>query len=155
VSNSVEAPIRRDPPVPARARSITLLLLRVTVTAHLIAVALQPVLAGRYLSGEFDALELHATNASLLTSLSLFQLIAAVLFWLPGRGRGWPALVAALLFAAETLQIGYGYARELGLHIPLGVAIVVATILLTIGVWGAAMREPRRPLRRRARRAAR
>lgn len=147
MSSSLQIPNHEDVLVPDCGPRITLWLLRVLVTVHMLAVCIQPVLAGLYLSGDFDALALHATNASILTSLSLLQLIGAVLFWLAGRGRWWPALCAVVLFVAETLQIGYGYSRVLYLHIPLGVVIVCGSVLLTIGIWCSAARQARGPIR--------
>jgi hypothetical protein len=40
-----------------------------------------------------------------------------------------------LVFLAEGFQIGMGYSRQLHLHVPLGVAIVVAAVLLAAWVW--------------------
>lgn len=153
MSSSIEVANYEGAPAPARGPRVTLQVLRILVTVHMLAVCVQPVLAGMYLSGDFDALNVHAINASVVTSLSLFQLIGAVVFWLAGRGRGWPAVCALALFVAETLQIGYGYARELYLHIPLGVAIVVGSLPLTVWVWQAAARRARGPIRLPFRRA--
>jgi hypothetical protein len=44
-----------------------------------------------------------------------------------------PATV--LVFLAEGFQIGMGHSRQLDLHVPLGVAIVVAAVLLAAWVW--------------------
>ena len=63
----------------------------------------------------------------------MIQFAAAVLFWRPGRGPGWPALATAALFFAEGMQIGMGYTRVLAIHVPLGVAIVAS--LLALSVW--------------------
>ena len=38
--------------------------LRAALAAHLLAVLVQPVLAGLYLTGDVDAIDLHATNGS-------------------------------------------------------------------------------------------
>ncbi len=43
---------------------MTLWLLRAVVTLFLLAVLAQPVLAGLYLSGEFDALAVHGAIAT-------------------------------------------------------------------------------------------
>jgi len=49
-------------------------------------------------------------------------------------------------FFAASFQTGFGYARQLALHVPLGVAIVTAAVLLAVAVWRPVMRLPRRPL---------
>ena len=50
---------------------ITLGLLRLVVTAHLVAVLAQPVFAGRYLTGDVDAITVHGAVGSALAALDL------------------------------------------------------------------------------------
>lgn len=119
-------------------------LLRTVTTLFLLAVLAQPVLAGLYLSGEWDALGLHSGNAVLVESLSFFLLLAALAYWLTGRGRGRVPIAAALLWFATAMQAGFGYGRQFGLHIPFGVALVTASVLFTIWVWRQGARTPRR-----------
>lgn len=68
----------------------TLWLLRSLAGLFLLAVLAQPVLAGLYLSGEWDALGLHSANATIVQSLSLFLLLSgaggAAAAWLAGCG---------------------------------------------------------------------
>ena len=125
---------------------VTLWLLRAAVSAFLLAVLVQPVLAGRYLSGEVDALGVHASNAGVVILLAMVVAAASLLFATLGRGRFWPLPVAVALFLSAGFQTGSGYARQLALHIPLGVAIVTAAVLLAVAVWRPSMRRPRRPL---------
>ncbi len=125
---------------------VTLWLLRAAVSAFLLAVLVQPVLAGRYLSGEFDALGVHASNAGVVILLSMVVAATSLLFATLGRGRFWPLPVAVALFLGAGFQTGSGYPRQLALHIPLGVAIVTAAVLLAVAVWRPSMRRPRRPL---------
>ncbi len=136
--------------LPERAASsgplVTLWLLRAVVTLFLLAVLAQPVLAGLYLSGELDALAVHGAIAGVVILLAMALVGAALLFSTLGRGRFWPLPVAVATFLAAGLQTGFGYARQLGLHIPLGVALVTAAVLLAVAVWRPAMRSPRRPL---------
>jgi len=110
---------------------VTLWLLRCTTAVVTVGVLLQPVLAGGYLSGDFDLLWWHATNASVLMSVALAQIVVAVCFWLIGRGKPWPVLLSVALFFAAGVQTGMGYARVLWVHIPLGVALV----LLALGLF--------------------
>ncbi|HYZ09050.1 MAG TPA: hypothetical protein VE709_10835 [Pseudonocardiaceae bacterium] len=135
--------------LPGRTASgphVTLWLLRAVVTLFVLAVLAQPVLAGLYLSGEFDALPVHAAIAGVVILLAMVLVGAALLFSTIGRGRFWPLPVAVAAFLAAGFQTGFGYARQLGLHIPLGVVIVTAAVLLAVAVWRPAMRRPRRPL---------
>ena len=103
------------------------------IVLHTMAAWAQPVLAGSYFEGNVDSIVAHGLNGSVLPLFAMIQFVAAVLFWRPGRGPGWPVLVTAGLFLAEGIQIGMGYSRALAIHIPLGVAIVAT--LLALSVW--------------------
>ncbi|MGH3695725.1 MAG: hypothetical protein ACRDRX_17335 [Pseudonocardiaceae bacterium] len=133
--------------VPVRGPRATLWLLRVTATVQAGLVLVQPVLAGWYLSGDYDALSAHAANAGYVGYGVIASLISTLLYWLPGRGRGGPFLVAVAVFVALVFQFGAGYGRNLALHIPLGVAIVTASVLFGIWAWRPAARRARRPFR--------
>lgn len=102
MTTAVAEHTRAVPPQRQAGLRRTLWLLRATLVAHAAAAAAQPVLAGRYLSGDFDALGLHGANAGIVLLLDLTAFGAAVLYWLVGRGRGWPSLVLATLFVLET-----------------------------------------------------
>lgn len=121
-------PARRGP-------RITLWPLRVVITAHLLMVLAQPWLAGLYLSGDVDAIAVHGTIGSLLAAVGLLVIATTLLYVIGGRGKLWAAPVAVALFLADGFQIGAGFERNLGLHIPLGVAIIVASVLLAAWVW--------------------
>lgn len=110
-------------------------LMRTVVTLHAVTAIAQPVLAGQFLNGNFDMLDYHSANASLVTLLALCQVVAAVLLRWPGRGPLWPILVSVLLVVAESMQATLGYLRMLDLHIPLGVAIVGTTGWMLFWVW--------------------
>ncbi len=92
----------------------------------------QSILAGLYLSGNLDAMELHGVLGSSLTVLIMLQGVVSLLFFFPGRGPWWPLLAAIVLFFVDGIQVGMGYARTLGLHIPLGVSIIVVTIAMFV-----------------------
>jgi hypothetical protein len=117
----------------------TLWTLRIVVTVEAVLVFDQAVFAGQFLAGDFGALGVHRTNADVLGTVAVLQLIAAVLLWRPGRGPAWPIAVAATLFALINLQIALGFARVIAVHVPLGVAITIGTIHLLASVW----RRPR------------
>lgn len=101
------------------------------------------MLAGIYLSGRFDALATHSLNAGLVILACMVQFGAALVYVWPGRGRGWPALVTAMLFFAEGIQTGMGYAGKLAVHVPLGVAVVTTQVVLVVWLFRAGARRPR------------
>ena len=131
---------------------MTLWLLRVVALLHVCAAILQPVAAGAYLGGEFDALALHDANAVMVYSLGLTLIPVTLVYWVFGRGRGWTVLAAGAFFFFETVQTGVGYERMLGIHIPLGVAIVVTSVLFAIWVFRPGAKRPRRSYRELLRR---
>ncbi len=121
-----------------RRLSWTLRSLRAVATLHLAAVLGQPVLAGMFLTGDVDAIDLHATIGSTLAAIGLLVIGAALAYVLVGRGPIWLLPAAVLLFLADGFQIGMGYERALEVHIPLGVVIVVGAVLLTGWLWSPA-----------------
>jgi hypothetical protein len=139
----------RTPATPATTASMgwTGWALRVVVSAHVVAIAGQPVFAGVYLTGDYDSLRWHAIGADVLTSIGYLQVIAAIVVWVRLRQAG-PFLATAAVVAAETVQYFAGLEGALWLHIPLGVMTVVALVVQFIAVW-------RRPLLRREVRDAR
>ena len=122
---------------------ITLWLLRLAVTAHLVAVLAQPILAGRYLTGDVDAITAHGAVGTALAALDLLVIAAAAVYVVGGHGALWVLPAAVLLFLAVGLQIGMGYARQLGVHVPLGVVVVTASVLFTAWVWTPSARRAR------------
>lgn len=130
--------------VVTRRPGATLWLLRAVATLHGVMLAAQPVLAGIYLSGQFDALEPHSLNASLILTVSMVQVAASVLYAWPGGGRIRPAVFGLALFLAEGVQIGMGYTGNLALHLPLGVSVVTAQIVFVVWVLRSGARRPRR-----------
>jgi hypothetical protein len=123
-----------------RRPRLSLLVLRILVTAYLVAVLAQPVLAGLFLTG--DAITVHGAVGSALAAAGMV-LIAASLGYVFRRGRLWVLPAMVVLFLATGLQIGMGYARTLEIHIPLGVAIVTSVVLLAIWVWSPSAALPR------------
>ncbi|MCP2342393.1 hypothetical protein [Actinomadura rupiterrae] len=116
--------------------------LRAVVSAHVVAIAGQPVFAGVYLSGAYSGLRLHEMGANIVTSLGYVQLVVAAVVW-ARRKLAWPFAGTVALVAAETVQYFAGMAGALWLHLPLGVMTIVALVVQFIAVWF-------RPLARRA-----
>lgn len=126
----------------ARRPRLTLWLLRITATLQLVLVLAQPVLAGLFLTGNVDAIEVHAAVAGILAFVELV-LIAVAVAYAFARGRIWIVPAAVTLLVAIGLQMAAGYSRALQFHIPLGVAIVTVSILLASWVWTPAAARPR------------
>ncbi|MEJ3657715.1 hypothetical protein WEH80_32600 [Actinomycetes bacterium KLBMP 9759] len=128
-----------DPPVGVRRPRVTLWLMRAAATLHLVFVLCQPVLAGMFLTGDVDAIAVHGTVGSLLAAYDLFVLLPiAIAYVVGGRGALFVLPAAVVLFLATGFQIGMGYSRELQMHVPLGVAIVTAAVLLAAWSWTSA-----------------
>jgi hypothetical protein len=123
------------PVVRVRRPRASLWALRIVTLAFVLAVLAQPVLAGLFLTGDVDAIGVHGLIGSLL-ALGAMAVIAVVLAYVfGGRGTLWVLPVSVLLFLAVGFQIGAGYARQLELHVPLGVVIVTTSVLLAGWAW--------------------
>lgn len=133
----------RPPAAPTRRPRVSLWTLRFLLTGHLVAVLGQPVLAGLFLTGDVDAIEVHGLVGSLLALVAMSLVAGALAYVVGGRGRLWVLPVTVLLFFAEGFQIGLGYSRALQVHVPLGVAIVVTAVLLAAWVWTPSAARPR------------
>ncbi|MEV6399152.1 hypothetical protein AB0M39_30945 [Streptomyces sp. NPDC051907] len=130
--SSAERGVRRWP----------VILLRCLITAFLVLTLVQPVLAGMFVTGEVDLLELHEINAHTISFLSWLLVVSAVLLWRPGRGPLWPIPVALLLSVLVQMQSGWGFSRALELHIPVGVALTAGATALAY--WAFSYRGGRR-----------
>jgi hypothetical protein len=142
VSGVVDTLVRPTPASTRRPR-VSLWTLRFLLTGHLMAVLAQPVLAGRYLTGDVDAIKVHGLIGSLLALVAMTLMVGALAYVVGGRGQLWVLPVTVLVFLAEGFQIGIGYSRQLELHIPVGVAIVVAAVLLAAWIWTPSAGRPR------------
>jgi hypothetical protein len=138
-----------SPPPADRGPRASLQVLRVVAILHSLAFLGQPVFAGGYLMGDVDSLALHDINAFVIAGLDVAQLICAVVYFWGGRGRAWPIWASLAVAVAVEVQVGLGYERLLVVHLPLGVALTVSQILITVWLFGAASARPRRPRRSR------
>lgn len=141
MTQTLPAPAVATAPPGPRA---TLTVLRVLALLHTAGAVVQPMLAGVYLGGEVDALGLHELNAHVVTGLGFFQLIAAIVFVWRGRGRFWPLWASLAICLAVQVQVGMGYEGVVAVHLPLGVSVIAMQILLTVWLFRAAARTPRR-----------
>ncbi len=127
-----EAPATEPAPSsPVRTPRSSLIALRIIAIGHLLVFFLQPVLAGIYLSGDFDALGLHDLNAQLLSGFTAAQLIGCLIYAWRGGGRWWPLIFTVVLVLLEETQKGLGYNRQVALHIPVGVLLIIFQLIFT------------------------
>ena len=130
--------MRRWPIVVVRALSILILLQVLT----------QAALAGGFITGDVNLLNLHSANAILLMLTATALVPAAILLLRPGRGPAWPIAFSVAFWWLITLQLGFGFSRQIGLHIPVGVAIM--SLITGFTWWSCSYRVGRRRVRRAA-----
>ena len=118
---------------------------RTLITLHAVAVFAQSILAGAFLDGHYAMLALHRQNAIGLILLGYVQILVAIAYWRAGGGPSWPLWASVALSVAETVQFFLGLGRLIGLHVPLGVTIIVCTILLAQWAWGDRFGRLRQP----------
>src|SRR3954451_8081269 len=152
---TTDARTRIQPPAPdagtaspPRAGRRSLLALRVVAVLHAVVMLAQPVLAGRYLDGAVDAIALHRENATVVAVLDAAQLICAVVFAWKGRGRRWPIWASLAVAVGVEVQVGFGSASLLVVHVPLGVSLIVAQVVTVVWLFRDATTIAR-PVRRR------
>lgn len=110
--------------------------IRGTVTAHLVSVLAQAILAGLFATGDVDMLRMHSMNGAVASTLATLQFVAAILLWRPGRGAVWPVWASLLLVMLEGIQHTTGYSRDLVLHIPLSVLLFGFSSAMAVWAWG-------------------
>ena len=108
---------------------------RIPMTLAAVMLFNQSVQAGEFMSGRFEFLEFHRLGATAAEILVLLALIGAGWARFRHRYTWWPVGVTALLLVAIQLQEWAGEERVLSVHIPLGVAIIVSAIGLTVWAW--------------------
>lgn len=119
-------------------RAAILSILRGVLSLHVFAVLMQATFAGQFLSGVESPVLFHEWTAWFILALSFAQIILSVLFLRIG-GPLWLLVASIFILIAEALQVGTGYGRFLGVHIPLGVFVFGA--LTWMLVW-ALRRQP-------------
>ncbi|WP_194916134.1 hypothetical protein [Catenulispora rubra] len=98
--------------------------LRVVAVLHALSFLLQPIMAGLFLSGQDSAIDMHATNATIVVALCLVMTVLAVPAWRRGLVPRAAFTTSAALFLVEILQTGAGYGHVMWIHIPLGVIMM-------------------------------
>lgn len=92
----------------------------------------QAVLAGQFLSGTYPALRMHQLGATVADVLLFAAIVVAALLRWHAKGWIWPFWAALGLTVVAQAQNAAGAARLIQLHIPLGVAMLVAAVLMSL-----------------------
>lgn len=124
------------------ARRWPIIVIRLLAVVVLLQVLAQAALAGGFVTGDVGLLGLHSANAILLTLTSAALMPATILLVRPGRGPWWPIAVSVALWSAVVFQVGLGFSRQVGLHIPVGMSIMGLTAAFTW--WAFSYRPARR-----------
>jgi hypothetical protein len=106
--------------------------LRIVLLLHCTLICAQPILAGYFLAGEVDAMNVHGPIGGSIWMLGFLQVLVAAVYWLRGGGRVQPVLWSMALVAAEFVQLTFGYLQNFAVHVPLGTAIVGTVIWMTV-----------------------
>ena len=132
-------------PQPRRAFGYWLGTLRVLTVLHAVILIGQPLSIGQYLGGLYTWLGIHSAGATAVVLISLLLAATSIGYAVTG-GRIVLPIVCWLLLFAEVVQTGMGYASILAVHIPLGVLVVTAGVLLAIWSMSRSARRcrPRR-----------
>jgi hypothetical protein len=126
------APVSGETTQPHRRTfAVWLVLLRVLAVLQAVVAIGQPLSIGQYLAGLYTWLGLHSAGAVALILVSFLLAVTSIGYAISG-GRVWVPIVCWLLMFAVEVQAGMGYARVLAVHIPLGVFVVTASVLLAI-----------------------
>ncbi|MFJ2095444.1 hypothetical protein ACIOEW_40480 [Streptomyces sp. NPDC087901] len=119
-----------------------LIALRVTAIVHAVAFALQPILAGLFLSGRDNAIGSHGDNAAIVSSIALTLAVMAAVARRKGLVGPRVLPITATIFVLEIVQLTVGMDHIMWLHIPLGVGLFAAVIAtLPVVVAPAPTRE--------------
>lgn len=111
-----------------------LILCRITSAILVTMVIAQAFLAGAFLNGYYDALNLHLINAMALIAVALIQTAGAAAITLAGGGRR--LLVHAISIPVMLIvQSMLGFSRLVGLHVPVGVLLVVGIVQFSMSVF--------------------
>lgn len=108
---------------------------RIAISVATVLLVDQPVFAGQFLGGSYGALQTHRENATYSGIAVAVAAVMAVFVRWPGQGSWWPIGACLGLFGAIALQIVFGFSRNLAIHIPLGVGVILTAVLLSVWAW--------------------
>ena len=103
-------------------------LLHATVALQAALIFVQSITAGLLLKLPFGHV-LHSAGSYTLWIVTVAHVVIAVLMWRPGGGSPEPVWFAAGFLALITAQVYLGVFHLTVLHIPLGTALLVGSVL--------------------------
>jgi hypothetical protein len=112
----------------------------------ILGVLVQAVLAGQILTGRHWMLTAHRVIAEGLPLLALALVVLAWEDWRARPARPWVLMTAIAAFGVLVTQTGLGFvgrssSAAIGVHIPLGVALLGLYVVLASGVRGVRREE--------------
>ncbi|HSZ50738.1 MAG TPA: hypothetical protein VK801_04135 [Caulobacteraceae bacterium] len=117
-----------------------LMLFRGALALQVAALLAQPILAGLILIGDAFALSAHMAVGAASLILAAVQAGAGVLLARSGTAPRWLAAANVVFLIVEGLQMGAGRLGLLAIHLPLGVALFGAAVLMS--AYAASFLEP-------------
>lgn len=127
-------PVPVRPGSPTRWHTRLMRLLRITSLLQVVAILAQAVTAGLLLASVPDGRTLHGVLGGAVVLAVVLNLVAAVLTWRPGGGSPRLAVKSAPLLVFTVVQMALGIARVRELHVPLGVLMFGASVMLLMEV---------------------
>ncbi len=113
-----------------------MLILRVVIVLHALAIGTQAILAGLFLSGSLGPVVVHEWMAWVILCIAAVQIGVVLAHGLEGPGLIL-AISSLFVFLGEVLQTGTGYGRFLVVHVPLGVFLFGAVLWQLVEVFRA------------------
>jgi hypothetical protein len=118
-------------------------LLHTTVALQTAAVFVQSITAGLMMTIP-NSHVLHSAGSYTLWVVTVAHVVVAVLAWRPGGGSPRPIWCAAGFLALITAQVYAGVFHLTALHVPLGAALLVASVLYLLRIRSNRHRSSRR-----------
>ncbi|SFR77817.1 hypothetical protein SAMN05428970_2287 [Agromyces sp. CF514] len=125
-------------------------LLRVCLIATAVLMFMQSVLAGLFMGGMHWAFAAHRELATIAGVAVMVSIVAAILARRFGQAPRWPIAATIGMLALMSLQAFAGFRSLTALHVPLGVIVILLSVLfagwsLRARVPHPARSAPRRP----------
>jgi hypothetical protein len=115
--------------------NVGLAILRTVLVCHGLAVLIQAVFAGQFLSGSDSPVKFHELTGWIVLAISFSQIAIAGLLLRSGYVSLMFLFGSIFILLGEGLQIGTGYGRFLNVHVPLGVILFASLTAQTVSVF--------------------
>ncbi|MEU1789730.1 hypothetical protein ABZ553_28460 [Streptomyces sparsogenes] len=114
--------------------------MRITLLLQSVAILAQAVTAGLLLASVPEGRTVHDAMAQFVLGAVVLNLLAAVLAWRPGGGSPRLILTSTPMLVLTALQAVLGAAHVRELHVPLGVLMFGASVMLLMQARGGETR---------------